>query len=407
MGVIQYVTVSAGSGHVCANFNVRPRVLKHNLGSIDLESSEGQAQFIHLTGVTAEDFQQYGQDVKSRGGTRRYIEVLWQPDAALNIHIFRRRRPDWNQLAACVPQGKHDEALRYTEAPTWDQNSCAIDTILVLANQMQVGRINSDIISLQRHMDLIPTERTFRQVLAGAWGILPQQDRDKLRNILSEALRRFDPAKYAIGRFHTIQSQFDHWMGGVGQVSWMEAPVSSCCDGVKTVGSQDSVRRTNSVVIISPAGKKHTLAHAVNASFAIQVVNPVSTRCSNGLNCRQRVDIRRHTVLDHDLPPRLMIHFDVSVSHAEAAIVQPFDEFELQYWTLSGPKRCKFQPRAAIFVENSIHFTCRWKLIRPHAHPAFRHFDGGFSMVNSWWQRYDNDSARVVSVLFETLDNPR
>lgn len=105
-----------------------------------------------------------------------------------------------------------DQSRRFNSGPTWAQNSCALDSILVLMLLLDMGRCRVDQMSealQQANQAQAQLASTAMAIIRKPWSVLTTKDITGLRDVVREGLHSYDRGLYPIGGLHAATSIFD------------------------------------------------------------------------------------------------------------------------------------------------------------------------------------------------------
>jgi len=358
-------------------------------------------QLIELTGVKYADLLRIGAEARKKGCSDRKREMEWELVEGLHVSAFRRVKDSWHRLDGTVPH--HDDKARYLFGPGWSDNSCGIDVIIFCAVQLDIGRIWIDQITDEQAGHLSEPATVLRHLCKKPWGCITQIQRNRLRDVLAEALQSTKPLLFAPGEFLPIHELIDTCFAGVPQASYTFMRATLCCDGILIM--PDSVNVTREVGFHMMRDRAGLSSQQIlQSSFSDR---PATNRepCSQGDQC-SLARTSMTMVLDR-LPPTLLFHTYHQVSKEDDKIWRFFEPLDITYHTTKGIARARYSPVGCIFWVNQSHFVARWKGRHPTSSRAYGeqiwHYDGMRSgavrEVTDWWAEIGDEKGNTKGSL--------
>lgn len=322
--------------------------------------------------------------------SRRSVGSGFAPESLIRV------RDGWSHLSITSPMGKRDEEERYTKALTPTGTNCGLNVVFAIGIRLQLGRIQRDVTSPQYLRSLHVPTQTFLHILAGPFGVAPQDRRDEAGAIMERSLENFDGAKFPRGQFVAVQAVLDILCYRVPQVTWNEVKTYTCCDGDPVVRLPRKEKSYSSLYVWLRQGEY--VGECIQRHFKDSFYGKIDGVCTQGVRCN-RVPLQRPRVLvDGSNPSRLIVHFDadsgISWGADEQGRLRVFENISLETWSLNGVFSNEYEVIGAIFVVNDNHFVLRWRAKDDSGKTTLLHFDDGkYTNINKWWDGYRRPEA--------------
>ncbi len=149
-------------------------------------------------------------------------EILGFPDVPVH---------DAYQVDGTQQYSSLDQNNRFDHGPAWKNNSCALDSVLLVLLMLDMGRCQADQVweGLLREQTPNQLSLTAMFIIRKPWSILTRGEITSLRNILRQGLYTYNPREYPLGAFHSATSIFDILTPCFPQVLATWAVVARCC----------------------------------------------------------------------------------------------------------------------------------------------------------------------------------
>jgi hypothetical protein len=141
-----------------------------------------------------------------------------------------------------------DQNRRSDFGPSWEMNSCALDSVLLVMLILDMGHYRADQISesLLREIQIAGSQ-TVLSIIKKPWSLSTSKEITQLRDTLQHGLATFDETKYTIGGLHGVVTMFGALTTCVAQCHATWVAVSQCC----SAGEWQYKTRTDGCIKIS------------------------------------------------------------------------------------------------------------------------------------------------------------
>ena len=345
-------------------------------------------------GVEEAELQSLGEAAVQRCIMSRNPRYVTDPlySAKLRLSVFQEVTNKWTQIDGTVPWSAADEAGRYFRGPSWRNNSCAVDCIIVIALLLNAGRCAADQCLQEYSRTLTEPTRILLYIISKPWKKLTKKTINALRDIVIKALHSYNSAQFPLKGMKGITDTFYALLAGLPQLSYTVARIYKCRDSIAKIYCQISPQgttryTTRSNVSMSSAmmdtlgvqwgeGSEHTVEYLLNRMFHDR---ELSGGLPPGIPECEREDcpgtVQRDVVLDR-LPPVLVLSEDWHHSW----MTERFSNLQVRYSTLQYKESitevdAKYEPLGCVLNVGE-HFVLNWALDNSSSKPSFIHYDG-------------------------------
>lgn len=351
---------------------------------VDISTDEGRARLMSELQVDAGVWDQLGSEAAKMGCAARYGEFLVRLSEKHVPWIFRHDKKTWARLEATVCIDQEDEAARMKISPRPTGSACAVDSAMVLVNVLQVGRIQCDMIPLQRLLSLPVVALATRYITSQPWTQLTQPAIDELRDILLRSICDVVLTRHTTEEYLPFGAVLSSMLQDLPQVSWKEIRGLVCCGNVRAVSTQV---HTMSCIVIEWKPGFTRLEQQVARYFNAQKRPGPEDHCRAVEPCQNPVKRWIHVVLN-TLPPRLVVQlWSTKIGAVESRAQNILDDLNVVYRAITKIRACKYRVIAVVYYLRANHFTIRWRLERTG---MIWEIDGNtVTKVVDWWQGYE------------------
>lgn len=347
------------------------------------------------SGIKRAELKELGNVTLQRGCTlRRNPKYIHDPldCGQMKLSVFQKIKNNWMEIDGTKPWSVEDEAGRYLRGPSWKDNSCAVDCIMVIALLLNAGRCQADQ-SLQGYLrTLTEPARILLYIISKPWKELSDEAINKLRDIIVKALYTHDPNHFPQTEYKGITDTFYALLAGLPQLSYTLAKLykynnngTHCYYRLSSQGSVRSTKRSS--ITMSSAmmdtfgvkwgnGTKHKIGDLINRVFQDRTL-PEGLP-SEILDCEKEdcsEAIQRDVVLDR-LPPVMVLSEDWHYSW----MTDKFSNFRVSYLVVQKgggvlEKFASYEPLGCV-INVGGHFVLNWNTAKSDCAPSFIHYDG-------------------------------
>lgn len=367
-----------------------------------IEDSKAIKTLQALTGVPVQELKRLGLEARRKGCFRDYAERTWDFIPGVATTVLRSVRSGWDHTDGTVAH--HDDEHRYRFGPSWNNMSCALDSILFCAIQLNAGRTQIDQISPASLTALTEPARILRHISSSPWGTLEQGQRDRARDYLAESLVKVDSRRFGRGTYMAIYDVAEVVLSGLPQLSHTATKSGVCCDGVLGLAMERPITRDVGFHLPGHTTDRKSMEDVIRGLMTDSRHSSDREPCSNGDRC----DRSRQSgllILDR-LPPILLLYLPDAVSKKEDQFRKCFTPQHISYRDTRGRSNVVYMPLGCVILLNGNHFVVRW-MRGGSASAEILHYDGMKSpevtVVRGWWDglptgNFVGMSANVVAV---------
>ena len=356
---------------------------------------EGLGPVITQTGLDIKDFETYGGNVRIRGYLHQRTEKVYGYLPRRMTTILRNVKIGWDAVDGTQPEQKEDTYQRYTFGPTWRNNSCAVDCTLFCAIALDAGRIQLDQVTSATFSELEEPARVLRKIVCRYWGLISQDTRDQMRDVLRQALNSVNPEAFPVApAVLPIAEVLNCCFQGLPQLSFTAINSIRCGSGECQVSSRHRPDRYVSIFLSTP-----TVRAGVQSFFGEEVCQ----RAPRGHGSCRNTHIQQKIILDR-LPPTLIIHLPETGTVHACKRWLPFEDIEVTWRRPRGRSTTLYHTTGAVFTvgrKAATHFVVVWRV-----NDSFYLYDG---MVNngevrniSGWFDVPGRLVRVATVILRS-----
>lgn len=266
---------------------------------------------------------------------------------------------------------RQDQARRYTYGPAWQDNSCAMDSVLIILLLLDAGRVQADQISelLYKKSPAEDLSRVVMNIIRKPWGSLLRGDRIKLRDVVRNGLAGCDPQVFELASYQGADSIWNTLATSIPQCLATYGKLVRCCPkGFWSWRIRNGALRTvvyNSLSLTTDMVEFATRAPTFSAQVQL-LLNPrpadnVSRHIPRCKSCKASEPAPQHQLVLLDRPPPTLAlqNFTFGDDHSLAGI---FDEIQLTF-TAVGPDgmpttiTASYACHSVIFCLRSNHFV--------------------------------------------------
>lgn len=301
-----------------------------------------------------------------------------------------------------MQRGEHDTERRYQYGPRWFRNSCAVDCAVVSAIMLDIGRLRVDQISPASYEKLNIEAALLRRIVSKPWGLLSDEQRFHLREVLRHHLETANPVDFPLNAYQPVGDVLAHVFDRLPQMSWTSCRGLVCCDGRLQADKLVRVRRRAGFVLLFASGDEYTVGEKLQYERLDPSSNPEEQRSTDVLcnfegNCA-RVLSPLMVVLDR-LPPTLFIRLGPIPEGNNRTLRHMFDRINIRCNTPHGLTAVSYLPMGCIFLTGGNHFILRWQ-ITARGVDIFMEYDGmlsaKFVKVQGWWDTLSTSAVPVA-----------
>jgi hypothetical protein len=305
-----------------------------------------------------------------------------------------------------MPRGPEDERTRYVKGPDWCNNSCALDSVLMVLIWLRAWRLSIDQLDYHSSVKLTNIVQLTRSILAfGPWGSVLTEERTGLRDALRDSLYEIEPKSFPKRSFMSAIRVFETIAIGLPQLSFTMGKAHFCCDQKPGVPARFATKRVSGL-LIEISEMDSTLEVALNHKYAQPLSHDFQIRrCSRQASCTQTLT-KQWMILDR-APPTIAIGFNNDrqkfMVNASSSL-GIFDPLTISFLFRTGIHSITYRPRGAIlYLPSDKHFVARWRFTDDLE--SIREHDGmkgeDCIRVGSWEKGLPPDAQ--VSIMIYTL----
>lgn len=298
---------------------------------------------------------------------------------------------DWHETDGAMRRGDGEDALRMTEGPRWEANSCALDCLLMMAMLLGAGRTITD--QQPPQTPLVAPALLLHRIVKTPWGSLSLEDKTELRQILRKNLVKHERTLSMRGQM-SLNLIFDIMFKGLPQLSFTQATRFICTQGgpPQFVRRSDGKVRTSLITSLTLGGDDDTIQDYFRA------VSPLTKdTISRRFQCRAHescIAKQWEVVIVDRMPPRLCIFWE-----REDDMRAP-SELAFKYPMSSGQSEAARYHLKSWVVLRRQHFTLHWK---SSLDGGFAHYDGMNPSVTHDGEDGTGDQGKQVLVCYERI----
>lgn len=362
------------------------RTLKH-FPDGTFDTTSGGVTLLLNQGIPRRELLCLGQQAAARGAVldrgRGTCDVLQN---GVLVNCLRPLTRSWHLVDGTIPWSEKDEAARLLKGPTWHRNSCAIDSVAIVALLLNGGRCQVDQMTQSDYQKLPQPARLMLRIIRLPWASLSTTQMNRLRDLLCHSLTELDSTLFTTNGMMGIYDVAAKLLAGLPQLHLTTTTMYSCSGHdveplFKVVKDKTCHRATRlgltcdmSLVslILERLTGKNTLQNIINGIMGSLPVNDIEeSRLGMCPHPRCRGRVKQTMVLDH-LPPVLML--------AEGWGTTPVfsDQFQpviVTYRGLDGIQTVEYEPLGCV-VANGLHFWVQWNLCNADGSNRAIRYDG-------------------------------
>jgi hypothetical protein len=331
-------------------------------------------------GVSVEYLRQLGIRAIGRGYELRLMRYANILPGTPPLRCFPRLADSWREIDGTIPFSDADQARRFERGPAWEENSCALDCVLVAALMLDAGRRRVDNQLDQEAMrGLAPIPRALLYAIRKPWSELGPESIRSLRNSLRQMLTAHDPERFPPGRFWGVYSVADALFAGLPQLHATWTFAYACCtrnplnwqyrrdaDGALRTRVVRGLPTLTNVTVPpppppNPAGPR-TLEALVSDGFSRQPLTSSEAQAMAKCGSASCPSPLKVPVLLDRLPPVLVLtedNFDIEAPNPPGL----FGPIQIQCVNtgLELTQKASYQAVGYIVCQNRSHFTLCWQ----------------------------------------------
>lgn len=273
---------------------------------------------------------------------------------------------------------------------------------------LDVGRLRIDQISYASHKKLNIEAAVLRRIVSKPWGLLSNQQRFELREVLRHHLATTNSTLFPLYEYQSVGDVLAHLFERLPQMSWTSCRGLVCCDGRLQTDKLLRVRRMTGLNLTFTAGCDYTIEELLQSERLDPSRDPEKQQsalvpCSLEKRCVKCLS--PVMVVLNRLPPTLFLSLGPIPKGNSRTWRHMFDPINTFYTTSQGLTSTSYMLVGCIFQTGGNHFVLRWQFTTSSSNSGFE-YDGLASaklVKVGGWKDSSSTSAVLVALFYRQI----